>query len=105
MSSELLPTEHRASEEGLHVPRWCHSCLQLTDSLEPVNPEERTPRRGSDMVITWLKAAARRNVATQTELLCENAAVQASGCRECNLLALVPMGSSEIMCLPCEQIS
>jgi len=56
------------------------------------------------MVSTRLKAITRPNVATQTELLHKQAAVQVSGCRECLSLALVLEGSRQKACVCCDQV-
>ena len=48
-------------------------------------------------------ALARMDVATQTELPQNHAAVQASGCRACQSLSLVAGGSGEKSCVRCDQ--
>jgi len=57
------------------------------------------------MVSTQLKAVTTWNVATQTELLHEQAAVQVSGCRECLSLSLISEGSGQNACVRCDQVN
>ena len=56
------------------------------------------------MVSTQPKAITRHNVAIQTDLLHEQAAVQVSDCRECLSLSLVPEGSRQNSCVRCDQV-
>ena len=56
------------------------------------------------MAATRLKAIARKNVATQTELPCKCAAVQVSGCKECLSLSLMTEGSGDTSCVRCDRV-
>ena len=56
------------------------------------------------MAATRVKAIARKNVATRTELPRKRAAVQVSGRRECLSLSLMPEGSGDTSCARCDQV-
>ena len=56
------------------------------------------------MVSTRQRACTRKTVATQTEGLPRNVAVQVSGCRECQSLLLLREDGKDATCVRCEQV-
>ena len=56
------------------------------------------------MVFTRQKALAKKTVATQTNCLSQNAAVQVSGCRECLILLMSMEGGRDTTSMRCEQV-
>ena len=56
------------------------------------------------MVTTQRRAAAKKNMETQTESMNVHAAVQVSGCGECLALSLLQEGSRDTTCVRCEQV-
>jgi len=57
-----------------------------------------------NMVSTRQRACTRKTVATQTEGLPRNVAVQVSGCRECQSLLLPREDGKDATCVRCEQV-
>ena len=51
------------------------------------------------------KAAARKNVETQTEVPKQGASAQVSGCSECQSLAFAVLGEGDSTCVRCEQLN
>lgn len=56
------------------------------------------------MVLTRKRASRAKTVATQTEGLLNNVAVQVSGCRECLSLLLPGEDGKDATCVRCEQL-
>ena len=56
------------------------------------------------MVTTRQQAAAKRDMGTKTESMNIYAAVQVSGCKECQALSLLQEGSWDTTCVRCEQV-
>lgn len=56
------------------------------------------------MVTTRRRAAAKRDIETQTESMNVHATVQVSGCRERLALSLLQEGSQDTTCVQCEQV-
>ena len=57
-----------------------------------------------NMVSTRQRACPKKTVATQTEGLPRNVAVQVSGCRECQSLLLPREDGKDATCVRCEQV-
>jgi len=51
------------------------------------------------------KAAARKNVETQTEVPKQDASVQVPGCSECQSLAFAALGEGDSTCVRCDQLN
>ncbi len=58
-----------------------------------------------NMVSTRQRACPKKTVATQTEGLPRNVAVQVSGCRECQSLLLPREDGNDATCVRCELLS
>ena len=56
------------------------------------------------MVSTRQRASTRKTVATQTEGLPRNVAMQVSGCRECQSLLLPREDRKDATCVRCKQV-
>ena len=57
-----------------------------------------------NMISTRQRACTRKTVATQTEGLPRNVAVQVSGCRQCQSLLLTREDGKDATCVRCEQV-
>ena len=57
------------------------------------------------MAAPRLKAAARKNVETQTEVPKQDASAQVSGCSECQSLAFAVLGEEDSRCVRCDQLN
>ena len=57
------------------------------------------------MAAHWWKAAARKNVETQTEVPKQGASAQVSGCSECQSLAFAVLGDGDSTCVRCDQLN
>ena len=51
------------------------------------------------------KAAAKKNVETQTEVPKQDASAQVSGCSECQSLAFAVLGEGDGSCVRCDQLN
>ena len=57
------------------------------------------------MAAHWWKAAARKNVETQTEVPKQDASAQVSGCSEFQSLAFAVLGERDSTCVRCDQLN
>ena len=87
------------------------SCGSIRVSFVPLSPLRRpallwtVPVTSSlNMVSTRQRACTGKTVATQTEGLPRNVAVQVSGCRECQSLLLPREDGKDATCVRCEQV-
>ncbi|KAM6065610.1 olfactory receptor 14A16-like [Chlamydotis macqueenii] len=79
--------------------RYCYG-LYTALLMESLGPDVTA----LNMVLTRKRASPKETVATQTEGLPKNAAVQVSGCRECLSLLLPGEDGKDAACARCEQL-